>query len=98
MTTPEVIIADDGAIRTIRMNRPEKKNALTAPMYDAMAEALETANTTPAVRCAVILGAPAMRTQRTPSAVPASSIAAAIASYIASVSAFFLSGRSARSG
>ena len=26
------------------MNRPDKKNALTSAMYDAMADALETAN------------------------------------------------------
>ena len=27
--TDNVLVTDDGAIRTIRMNRPEKKNALT---------------------------------------------------------------------
>ena len=32
-----VIVTDDGPIRTVRMNRPDKKNALTAAMYDAMA-------------------------------------------------------------
>ena len=36
-----VIVTDEGPIRTIRMNRPDKKNALTAAMYDAMAEAIE---------------------------------------------------------
>ena len=36
--------ADEGPIRTVRMNRPDKKNALTAPMYDAMAGALESAD------------------------------------------------------
>ena len=36
--TDQVIVIDDGAIRTIRMNRPEKKNALTSVMYDAMAD------------------------------------------------------------
>ncbi len=35
--TSEVQIADEGPVRTIRMNRPDKKNALTAAMYDAMA-------------------------------------------------------------
>jgi len=39
----EVLVTDDGAVRTIRMNRSEKKNALTAVMYDAMAEAIESA-------------------------------------------------------
>ena len=41
--TDQVIVKDEGAVRTIRMNRPEKKNALTSVMYDAMAEAIETA-------------------------------------------------------
>ena len=39
--TEQVIVTDDGPVRTIRMNRPEKKNALTSEMYDAMAEAIE---------------------------------------------------------
>ena len=38
-----VIVTDDGPVRTVRMNRPEKKNALTLPMYDAMAGAIESA-------------------------------------------------------
>ena len=31
-----VIVHDDGPIRTVRMNRPDKKNALTVSMYDAI--------------------------------------------------------------
>ena len=38
-----VLVADDDGIRTIRMNRPEKKNALTQPMYAAMTAALDEA-------------------------------------------------------
>jgi enoyl-CoA hydratase/carnithine racemase len=38
------------------MNRPEKKNALTSPMYDAMAAAI--ADTAPAIRCLLIAGVP----------------------------------------
>src|SRR5262249_21035047 len=49
--------ADDGAIRTIRMNRPDKKNALTLAMYDHMAEAIETAGSETGVRCILIAGA-----------------------------------------
>ena len=57
--TDLVTVTDDGPIRTIRMNRPEKKNALTMAMYDAMAEGIETA---PAanIRCVLIGGAPAV--------------------------------------
>ncbi len=55
--TEHVIVTDDGAVRIVRMNRPEKKNALTAAMYDAMAEAIETANTSD-IRAVLILGVP----------------------------------------
>jgi len=53
-----VAVTDDGPVRTIRMNRPEKKNALTMAMYDAMAEAIETAGGNNALRCVLIAGAP----------------------------------------
>ncbi|MFZ0607296.1 MAG: crotonase/enoyl-CoA hydratase family protein [Xanthobacteraceae bacterium] len=56
---PESIeVRDDGAIRTIRMNRPEKKNALTQPMYAAMTGALAEAQDGDAIRCIIIAGAP----------------------------------------
>jgi enoyl-CoA hydratase/carnithine racemase len=42
--TELVHVSNDGPIRAIRMNRPDKKNALTLPMYVAMAEAIETAD------------------------------------------------------
>jgi len=56
--TDQVIVKDEGAVRTIRMNRPDKKNALTAAMYDAMAEAIETAGGPSPVRCVLIAGVP----------------------------------------
>jgi enoyl-CoA hydratase/carnithine racemase len=56
--TDQVIIKDEGAVRTIRMNRPEKKNALTGVMYDAMAEAIETAGGNAAVGSILIMGVP----------------------------------------
>jgi enoyl-CoA hydratase/carnithine racemase len=40
------------------MNRPEKKNALTQPMYEAMTRALHEAATSEAIRCLVLAGAP----------------------------------------
>jgi len=55
---PDIIVANDGSVRTIRMNRPEKKNALTLAMYDAMAAAIEDAGTTDSVHCLLIAGAP----------------------------------------
>src|SRR3954465_15962059 len=56
--TDHVIVTDDGPGRTIRMNRPEKKNALTSAMYDAMAEAIESASGSSPIRCVLIAGAP----------------------------------------
>lgn len=53
-----VDIRDDGAIRILRMNRPDKKNALTAAMYDAMAAALTGTKTDHAIRCVLFAGAP----------------------------------------
>jgi len=53
---PDILIADDGAIRTIRMNRPEKKNALTLAMYDAMAAEIEGAAARDDLGCLLIAG------------------------------------------
>jgi len=53
-----VIVTDDGPIRTVRMNRPEKKNALTMAMYDAMAAGIETTAQNSETRCLLIAGAP----------------------------------------
>jgi enoyl-CoA hydratase/carnithine racemase len=55
----QVIVTDDGAVRIIRMNRPEKKNALTQPMYADMTKALREAETIDAIRCVMFAGAPA---------------------------------------
>jgi enoyl-CoA hydratase/carnithine racemase len=56
--TDQVLVSDDGAVRTIRMNRPDKKNALTAVMYDAMAEAIETAGGSSGIGSILIAGVP----------------------------------------
>ena len=56
--TDLVTVSDAGPVRTVRMNRPDKKNALTASMYEAMAEALESANSQADIRCVVIAGGP----------------------------------------
>ena len=53
-----VSVTDEGPIRTVRMNRPDKKNALTAAMYQTMAVALEGANVHKDIRCVVIAGCP----------------------------------------
>jgi enoyl-CoA hydratase/carnithine racemase len=56
---PDILITDDGPVRTIRMNRLEKKNALTLPMYQAMADAIGGAANDDAIRCLLIAGGPA---------------------------------------
>ena len=53
-----VIVSDADGVRTIRMNRPEKKNALTQPMYGAMTAALREAAASKAIRCVLIAGGP----------------------------------------
>ncbi len=51
-----VVVNDDGAVRLIRLNRPEKKNALTQPMYAAITQALRDAQASEVIRCVVIAG------------------------------------------
>ncbi|WP_027283782.1 enoyl-CoA hydratase-related protein [Rubritepida flocculans] len=51
-----VLIEHAGPVRTIRLHRPEKKNALTRAMYGAMAAALNAAAEEEAVRAVVLAG------------------------------------------
>jgi len=53
-----IVVRDDGAVRIIRLNRPEKKNALTQPMYAAITRALHEAQANEAIRCLMITGTP----------------------------------------
>ena len=55
MTDP-VLTETKGPVATIRLNRPEKKNAISLAMYQAMTAALKAAAEDPAVRVAVIRG------------------------------------------
>ena len=48
----------DGAVQTVRMNRPDKKNAITRAMYAAMAAALRQGDADEAVRVHLFLGVP----------------------------------------
>jgi enoyl-CoA hydratase/carnithine racemase len=51
-----IIVSDEGPVRTVQMNRPDKKNALTAAMYDALATAIEGAAGEPDLRCLLVSG------------------------------------------
>lgn len=54
---PEVIARRDGAVLTLTINRPAKRNALTVAMYAALADAINAANADPDVRVIVLTGA-----------------------------------------
>lgn len=49
-------ISSAQGVQTIRFNRPEKKNAITADMYQAMADAIDQANADSEIRCILFLG------------------------------------------
>jgi enoyl-CoA hydratase/carnithine racemase len=53
-----IVTSHRAGILRIEICRPEKKNALTASMYAALAGALESANGNPAVRAVLIHGQP----------------------------------------
>jgi enoyl-CoA hydratase/carnithine racemase len=56
--TDHVIVTDDEPIRILRLNRPDKRNALTDAMYETLSEALENAAVSKSIRCVVITGGP----------------------------------------
>ena len=56
--TAEIVLTQEDGIRIIRMNRPNKKNALTQPMYAEMTRALREAEASDAIRCLVLTGGP----------------------------------------
>jgi enoyl-CoA hydratase/carnithine racemase len=51
-----VVVTHTGSVLEIRFNRPEKKNALTRGMYEAVSAALERADADPAIRVALLTG------------------------------------------
>jgi len=54
----QVVVTDDDGVRIVRMNRPEKKNALTQPMYAEMTRALREAEGSDTIRCVIFAGSP----------------------------------------
>jgi len=54
----DISTSKDKGIFTIEFNRPEKKNAITAAMYQTMADALTAADADPEVRVILIQGKP----------------------------------------
>ncbi|APH71185.1 crotonase/enoyl-CoA hydratase family protein [Aquibium oceanicum] len=56
--TDHIDVTRQGPVQIIRMNRPDKKNAITRAMYAAMAKALTEGDADASVRVHVILGVP----------------------------------------
>jgi enoyl-CoA hydratase/carnithine racemase len=52
-----ILVQRDGAIATIVLNRPEKLNALTKPMWQRLGEVIEELTADDALRCLVLRGA-----------------------------------------
>lgn len=53
---PEIGLTLDGGVQIIRLQRPDKKNALTGPMYDAMSAALDRGDHDDDIACHVFIG------------------------------------------
>ena len=54
----DILISKDNGILSIEFNRPDKKNAITAAMYQSMADALKDAEGDSAIRAILISGKP----------------------------------------
>ena len=53
----ELLYEKEGAIATLTLNRPERLNAISGPMLDALSERLVEADRDPEVRVIVLTGA-----------------------------------------
>jgi enoyl-CoA hydratase/carnithine racemase len=53
-----ILVKRIGAVQVVRMNRPDKKNALTRAMYRRMSQAITEGDADPAIRVHVFLGVP----------------------------------------
>ncbi len=51
-----VVVSTSGDVLEVRFNRPEKKNALTREMYEAVSTAFEQADADPAIRVVLLTG------------------------------------------
>ncbi|MFA7323837.1 MAG: enoyl-CoA hydratase/isomerase family protein [Candidatus Nanopelagicales bacterium] len=56
MSEPELLIADDGPVRSLTLNRPQRLNAFTAEAYFGLAEALEAAAAEDGVQLVLLSG------------------------------------------
>src|ERR1700676_389976 len=54
--TGHLTVTDEDAVRVITLRRVEKKNAITQDMYRGMRDAIDSAQTSPTIRCIMITG------------------------------------------
>ncbi|TMK60420.1 MAG: crotonase/enoyl-CoA hydratase family protein, partial [Actinobacteria bacterium] len=57
ISNEDCIVERDGPVVIITMNRPEKRNALSATMLVGLADAYDFVDATDDIRCAVLTGA-----------------------------------------
>ncbi len=57
MATDELLCTRDGAIATITLNRPDKRNAMTVPMLEALHAAVREVSAAPDLRAVILAGA-----------------------------------------
>ena len=57
MSTPHVVLDRNDPVATITFNRPEARNAMTWPMYDALVDFCDTLEVDASVRVVVLRGA-----------------------------------------
>jgi enoyl-CoA hydratase len=55
--TDTILVDEDGPIATVVLNRPEKLNALTKPMWERLGEAFESLSRRDDLRCIILRGA-----------------------------------------
>lgn len=58
ISTSHIIVETHGAVQTIRLNRADKKNAITRDMYTAMTQALQSGEADEAIRVHAFFGQP----------------------------------------
>lgn len=56
-TTGPVLVDDDAAVRTVTLNRPQKRNAIDIELRIALAEAIESAHRDRDIRVIIVTGA-----------------------------------------
>lgn len=54
---PELLCGDENGVRTLTLNRPERRNAISPSLWRALADALRAAADDPDVRAVVVTGA-----------------------------------------